>query len=625
MSNKPLPRSPNSKTHAAVSTPSPIPGVDKAQFDSAMGFVKSPTFFMLLGVAIVWWFFLRDNDPKHKLAKGKWGGVSERQAAKKTGMAQVDSPRKNACTLYINKPEYIYKLEKGDGKKQPSKFLVPARYSLPEPDKAQRKKFKQVPTIWIPDAQTSTIIMGRAGSGKTFSAADPMLRSAIDQGFSTILYDFKYPGQALLALYAKRRGYKVHILAPGYAESSSLNLLDFIKNSTDAVNAEQIAKVIVKNCQGAKDKGDPFFTEAGESLVQGLFLLTKWVDEHLRSEGETERWDDLMTTACLLNMPNLAARLQYAMQNPNYKLSRWVMQPLVQLMSTHGSGVDAEANKTETSIVATAQGIFGKFIKKDFISAFCQKSSLPVDIDGKTLIIFGLDQESKYSVSPLLATIAHMIISRNVNPARSRISPLVCGFDELPSIYLPALADWLAQARSAGFTAILGIQTFTQLVYMYGEELAKIILTNCGNKIFMHPGDIDSAEMVSKFIGEEEIVITSTSKSSGKNGSTTTSKNAQAVSMIAPNELLGFKAGQGIAVLSGSEDKKRGSIPLRMQFQISQRDLYEVKYMEDKWPQYAGKVAAKMPQLSDEQLERLFADRSSVIEKMFPEPPPPPE
>jgi type IV secretory pathway TraG/TraD family ATPase VirD4 len=70
--------------------------------------------------------------------------------------------------------------------------------------------------------------MGGPGSGKTFSVIDQALLSAIDQGFPVLLYDFKYPTQSKrIAGYAKSKGYKVNIFAPGYRESEICNPIDF--------------------------------------------------------------------------------------------------------------------------------------------------------------------------------------------------------------------------------------------------------------------------------------------------------------------------------------------------------------------------------------------------------------
>jgi type IV secretory pathway TraG/TraD family ATPase VirD4 len=624
MSNNPLPKSSSAPVKSSTTQTPSLP----FQTDGLIKQLMSPNVLMLLGALVVWWWLSRNSDSKGKLAKGKWGGAVERKAAKNLGKKQVNAPKKNACALYVNKPQYIRDAEEGKGdKKKPNKFLIAGKYSLPEPSDEQKKEFKAATTIWMPEAQTSTVVMGKAGSGKTYTWIEPFLRSALDQGFSALVYDFKDLKQAeVIALYAIRRGYTIHYFAPGYEITGCFNPLDSIEHSSDGVNAQQLAKVLVKNSGKPGDSGDPFFEGAGESLVEGLFLMTKWINEYLQSQGETERWDDLLTTACLVGLPNLAARLQYAIQNPKYKLSRWTIQPLIQLLSTHGSGAaDAEANKTETSIVATAIGVFGQFIKRDFVGAFCQESNIPIDIDGKTLVIVGMKQSGREAIAPVIATAMHLLISHNIRPSQQRVSPLVVGLDELPSLYLPNIANWLAEARSAGFTALIGIQTYTQLVLKYGEELANIIFTNCSNKITCDPGNVDSAKMMSEYIGEEEVIVTNTSRSSGKNGSTTTSKNAQAVSMVSTNELLTMKRGSSLAIFAGSENAKSASVPQKLTVKISAEDMYEVDYLKGKWDEYYAKVAKQTPQLSDDELEKLFAYRVSVIEAMFPEPPAPPK
>jgi hypothetical protein len=38
-------------------------------------------------------------------------------------------------------------------------------------------------TLYVPDAQRGIAVLGAAGSGKTFSVIDPLIRSSLDQGF----------------------------------------------------------------------------------------------------------------------------------------------------------------------------------------------------------------------------------------------------------------------------------------------------------------------------------------------------------------------------------------------------------------------------------------------------------
>jgi type IV secretory pathway TraG/TraD family ATPase VirD4 len=594
----------------SVGTSSPIPGVKNTDFDMALTLLKSPNTWILLFFAVIWYLFFRDSSNGGKLATGRWGGSAERLSAKKISLKQIKDPKKNSCSLYINTPSQFR-----------TKFEANAKYPLA----FSGKKHTEVPTIYLPNTQQSVIYVGAAGMGKTYSGIDPAVRSALEQGFSVVLYDFKFPGQAKAhALYAIRRGYKVHILAPGYPESRSLNLLDFIKDSTDDAGAEQLAEVIVKNCNGGGAKDNDFFEKAGLSVVKGSFLLAKWIDEYFRKKGDDSGYGDLITASCILDLSNLAARLQHAQSNPNLNISSWTMKPFSQLISAHGSG-EAEANKTEASIVATAQGTFAKFIKKEFIGTFCQKSNLELNVDGKVLIILGMNQEKRDAIGPLLAASAHMLIAGNIVHSKPRTSPLVVSLDELPTLYLPALMRWLAEARSAGFNALIGIQTFTQLQEMYGEKNAITILGNAATKFFFNPGTFESAEIISKYIGDEDIKIKNTSQSYGKGGSKSVSVNLQTKAMLAPNEVLKMPPGKAVLISSGSATKKESFIPSIQNFKISERDMEEVNILEGKWDDYIKTVAKTMPQLTDEQLETMLSERMKTIAELFPEPPPPPK
>ena len=52
-----------------------------------------------------------------------------------------------------------------------------------------------------------------------------------------------------------------------------------------------------------------------------------------------------------------------------------------------------------------------------------------------------MDRERRDVVGPLLATVLHMVITRNV--AKRRQDPLIVAIDELPTLYLPTLVQWL--------------------------------------------------------------------------------------------------------------------------------------------------------------------------------------
>ena len=98
-----------------------------------------------------------------------------------------------------------------------------------------------------------------------------------------------------------------------------------------------------------------------------------------------------------------------------------------------------------------------------------------MDLDGKQLIVFGLDRNNRDIVGPLLAAILHMIVTRNVSRTVPRSDPLIVALDELPTLYLPALVNWLNENREDGFVGILGYQNIAQLEKVYGKELTRAI------------------------------------------------------------------------------------------------------------------------------------------------------
>ncbi|MHC5721479.1 MAG: TraM recognition domain-containing protein, partial [Nostoc sp.] len=102
------------------------------------------------------------------------------------------------------------------------------------------------------------------------------------------------------------------------------------------------------------------------------------------------------------------------------------------------------------------------------------------------------NKEKRDVIAPLLFSILHLLISRNV--ATKRTSPLVLAVDELPTLYLPALVDWLNQNREDGLISLLGLQNLSMLIEAYGENTTNAIFGGCATKAFFNPQDDVAAE-----------------------------------------------------------------------------------------------------------------------------------
>jgi type IV secretory pathway TraG/TraD family ATPase VirD4 len=178
----------------------PTATAQSLQIERLPNLMKSQSGMLLLGcfAAIAVFKFLSGSNYKGKVATSYWGSNREKSRAARKAKKQLSNLTRNSVALYVGTPhEMRSRLEKqwycaGLLKTKPTfykQFLSPN------------------PTLYVPDAQRGIAVIGAAGSGKTFSVIDPLIRSAFDQSFPMLLYDFKFPAQTKRAVaYAMKRG-----------------------------------------------------------------------------------------------------------------------------------------------------------------------------------------------------------------------------------------------------------------------------------------------------------------------------------------------------------------------------------------------------------------------------------
>ncbi|BAY66756.1 hypothetical protein NIES22_69000 (plasmid) [Calothrix brevissima NIES-22] len=523
----------------------------------------------------------------NKLARARWAGAREKTAARKLACKQITERRHNRVALYIGTPVGT-KSQVVDNKRITN---------IPE-DKSR---------LYLPDVQRGILVCGGAGSGKTFSMINPLVRSAIDQGLPIILYDFKYAHQesatsaakgqaAKLAGYAAMHGYEVSILAPGFPESCVANPLDFLRSETDAEMARQLAIVLNRNFKlssGGDVSDGGFFVNAGDQLAQAIFMLARGTD-----------FPDIMMCHAILSLPKLIDRIQQASLNP------WVKVAFDQFLSVAGSP------ETAASIVGTTSGLFTRFMTPSTLSGFCGQTNIPLDLKGRKMVVFGMDKEKRDVISPLLVSILHLLCSRNL--AGKRTEPLLLALDELPTLYLPALVDWLNQNREDGLICLLGLQNLSQLERAYSKETTNAIFGGCATKAFFNPQDDVAAERFSNFLGDEQIKHRERSRSSGGKGGASTSISEQnsTRNLFEVNQFNTLPEGRAVIVSPGFRSGQNVSIPLLEQIRIPASDMNLESKSIEKWYELQQKFISQSTLLipSAKELER----RNLAAERLLP-------
>jgi type IV secretory pathway TraG/TraD family ATPase VirD4 len=355
----------------------------------------------------------------------------------------------------------------------------------------------------------------------------------------------------------------VRVFAPGFPESEVCNPLDFLKDETDSLMARQIAEVLNRNFNAGNSNAsdDPFFTNAGDQLTEAILMLAK-----------SSRYSDIMMCQALLSLKDLPQRLEQNLE----KLDPWIHASFGQLISV------GQSEKTVASIVATANANFTKFMKADLLGAFCGETTLPLDLQGKQLLILGMDRERREIVAPLVATLLHLLVNRNVS--RPRQDPLILALDEVPTLYLPALVHWLNENREDDLACLLGFQNLAQLEKTYGQELARAILGGCATKAIFNPQEYESARLFSDFLGEEEIHYQQKSRGrSGGQANINRSEQDRSRKLFEPSQFLKLPTGACIFINPAYRTAREAAVPLHQSIRISQAELRAVRASEKNW------------------------------------------
>ncbi|MDV3002846.1 MAG: hypothetical protein N5P05_004501 (plasmid) [Chroococcopsis gigantea SAG 12.99] len=505
---------------------------------------------------------------KGKLAGGRFGGSKELGKARTLALKQLQMRQKQPVAVWIGDPTTNPLAKK---------------------------------PIYLPEANRSTLVMGAAAAGKTVSAINPIAMSAIDQGFPIVEFDFKYPDQtSILASYAKAKGYEIHVFAPGYPESGILNpITEFLDNELSGLYASQLAEVMNANFrkQGVAQSEDGYFGPAGNQLVKATLLLAR-----------TMKYPDLITCAKILNVNRLARRILALKEGMN----PWIVDAFGQFTSSAGS------EKTESSIQSTAQLIFNRFQIPEVLSVLCGENTIPTRLSGKKMLVLGLDQEKRDVLAPLFATIINLLVNRNM--ALQRKDPIFFILDELPTLYLPYLKNWPNEHRSKGLCLVAGIQNKTQVEGMYGEVEARTIIGAFGTRIYMNPQDIDTAEWISRALGDQEVTLKSRGRSvtSGK-ATTSYSEEVRTVPLISGSRINAMRTGEAILVNPHFVGGGEGFIPVKTKIELSSRYRKLIDWSGKAWEKSLRPgLIQKRGSLVAISEEDLLA-RQAEVDRMFPD------
>ena len=395
------------------------------------------------------------------------------------------------------------------------------------PDKAALK----LENLVLSDIQPAIALAGKSGCGKTRSICDPAIENAIDQGWTNFVFDVKGEFIHKHAAYALSKGYEVYIYAPGFSYSDGLNFLNFMKNENDAKTAEEIAKILEANFGKPGERKDGFFSPQGVALLRLVFMLAK-----------ASPFGDLLSAWKFLSLPDLANRLKAAHSYGFFEslgFSIWIEEAASALRSM------AKSEQTIEGIVGTAMTNFQRMIDPSIVPCLIN-NTIPLDLTGKQIVFFQLDEDAKSATAPLVAAAIHMLVTRNLNAKVKRKKPLGLFLDEFDSIALPDIKDYITKMRSYGLAAILSYQSDSQVAHRYSRAYADSILSSCGIKIYFNTGHSETAQKLSNSLGNKQVKFQTESQSYGGKTTRNVNEHIQQIPLITAREINEQEQGEAI-------------------------------------------------------------------------------
>ncbi len=478
----------------------------------------------------------------------------------------------------------------------------------------------RTPSIFVPSANKGIDVIGVTGSGKTFSAIEPLCASAIEQGLPLIVYDAKGKEDAkkghspFLATLAFRHKYNVRIFAPGQPYSCVINPLDSMRDKWDINAAQMIAENFHDNLRGEEQKTDGFFAPAAKRVVYGSFCLAKGTP-----------YPDLLMAFCILSLKDLEKRLRYAKDhyneyNPDYNF--WYEAIFSQLLKAEGS------DKTLASILTNADDVLASFMRPDIVPCIIGKTNTSLRLVAKELLILQSDDKRQTVVNPLLASVAGLSIGDNFE--KSRKIPIIYSFDEKATFKVDGSPNWVNIYRSEGYASIYGAQSIEQYFKMYGKNDAAILRNTCGTRMWFKLGSASTAQEFTNYLGKKLTEEKNKTISySGGRRTVTISKQKKTVDLVEPQEWLSFLEGGLVYINTHLQTKvdiedARGSLPWRMnRLPLPKSDF---KRRDDCIEAWDTKLSKKFIRIEEKKREKLDYDleikkRKEFAEKFLPLPP----
>lgn len=355
------------------------------------------------------------------------------------------------------------------------------------------------------------LFVGGIGSGKTL-AFRRALEAIRQQDQRAIIAD---PGGEFLASFFCEGDI---ILNPFDGRSTSWSPFSEMRGTWDA---ERLAKSIIPDGRGSEAEWNLY----AQQLLSGV--LERLWSKGNATNGELVR---ILTVAESSEMRELVTGLpaQRMFEAGNEKFLASVLS-IIGSYARPLAWLDADAGKDGFSIRTW------------------------VENESRGWIFLTYRDDQLASLRPLIAAWVDVVASAILTLPENRERRVWLALDEFAGLgKIQSIEPFLTKARKCGGCALLGLQSISQLYDTYGTRKAQTLLSCLGTWLVLRQSDPETAEAMSRYLGDREVLRQNESGSKAGDGSGNWSEQVVKTRLIMPAELQRLEPRRGYLSLLGN-------------------------------------------------------------------------
>lgn len=390
--------------------------------------------------------------------------------------------------------------------------------------------------------ERATLILGKPGSGKSYSFNEEFIRQWIEKGFAFINYDYKFPTLTDIAYFYFQKNQKaaygkyanggrfacINISDPEYSDRCNPISYEILGEMADAIDA--VYTIFFNLDKKSAQKQDFFQMSAMAITSAALWFLREY------QHGK------------YCTFPHL---IQLIMQ-PDEKLLP-ILDSYPELQYFTASFSDALAKESFEQLsgqTASARIPLGKCATPQMFWVMTDPDKTGVNLkvnvrNEVTVLNIANNPATQKTNAPAIGL--YLSQAAKLVNAQDRV-PCAFHVDEFPTTYINGLDTLIATARSNKVCTVLSAQDYSQLVLNYGKEPADAIYNTIDN-IVSGKVALDTSKKISEAIGKFNYTTQSVSI---QKDSTSTSFNTQRELIVPAEDISQFKQGEFCGIVSDS-------------------------------------------------------------------------